>query len=64
MVVDKSPAKQGQIFNGYTVRAPEEINGNVEIVIVTPRYIYENVRRELSEQDMEVIDINQYLGIY
>ena len=64
MVVDKSEQKQGQVVEGYIVEPPENIGDRLQVIILTARYIYENVIDELSGRDIEVIDINQMLWMY
>ena len=64
MVIDKSKAKQGCIIEGYQVKAPEEIGDTLQVVIVSTRYIAENVREELLDQEIEVIDLNELLYVY
>lgn len=64
MVVDKSKEKQGQIVHGYLVEAPDNIGDKLQVVIVTTRYIFRSVIKELAERDIEVIDINQHLWVY
>ncbi len=64
MVVDKSVEKQGKVIEGYLIESPEEIGGRLQTVIVTARLIYEGVKKELEEGNIEVIDINQFLYLY
>lgn len=64
MVIDKSKEKQGHIINGYMVMPPEKIGSELQVVIITARYIFASVMEELSGQNIEVVDINQFLGIY
>lgn len=64
MVIDKSEEKQGCTVNGYVVKAPKDIYGNIQVLIVASRYILDSVRQELSGQNVEIIDINQLLYLY
>lgn len=64
MVVDRSREKQGYMIEGYQVKAPDEIDHNLQVVIVTPRYVFRSVEEELKEKNIEVIDINQFLWVY
>lgn len=64
MVIDKSKEKQGCEINGYLIKAPEDIEDNLHVMIVSSRNIAASVRRELAGRDMEIIDINQLLYIY
>lgn len=64
MVIDKDKKKQGCILEGYRVKAPEEIGNIVQVIIISSRYIYQSVVEELLGQNIEVIDINQFLWIY
>lgn len=64
MVVDRSPEKQGREIDGYCVSSPEKIGDRVKVIIVTARYILESVRQEVEQQDVEIIDINEFLAIY
>ncbi|MDE5931328.1 MAG: hypothetical protein K2H40_02440, partial [Lachnospiraceae bacterium] len=64
IVVDKSKEKRGKVIGGYLINPPESIGDNIKVVIVTARYIAESVRAELSEKEVEIIDINEYLAIY
>lgn len=64
MVVDKSKEKQGNIVNGYLVKAPEDIDDKIQVVIITARNIFHDVTKELSGKKIEVIDINQFFVLY
>ena len=64
MVVDKSKEKQGCTVDGFLIGKPEEICGNLQVVIVASRNIFRSVEQELKGQDIEVIDINQVLWVY
>ena len=64
MMIDKDKKKQGCILEGYQVKAPEEIGDILQVIIISARYIYKSVLEELSGQNIEVIDINQFLWIY
>ena len=64
MVIDRSKEKQGHVINGHIVMPPEEIGSKLQVVIITAKYIFPSIMEELSGRDIEVIDINQFLGIY
>ena len=64
MLIDKSKQKQGKTVEGYLVQSPKDIGDNLQVIIITARYIYENVIKEVAERDIEVIDINQVLWMY
>lgn len=64
MVIDKSKAKQGSMIEGYHVEAPEDIGDQIQVMIVSTRYIAESVREELFDRKTEVIDLNEFLCVY
>lgn len=64
MVIDKSHEKHGCIVEGYRIKAPEEIDHKLQVIIISSRYIFNDVEEELAGKDLELIDINQFLWIY
>ena len=64
MVIDKSREKHGCIVEGYRIKAPEEIDHKLQVIIISSRYIFNDVEEELAGKDLELIDINQFLWIY
>lgn len=64
MIIDKSKEKQGYEIGGYLIKAPEDIEDDIQVIIVSSRNIIASVRLELSGRNMEIIDINQLLYVY
>lgn len=60
-VIDKSKDKQGSCLQGHIVFAPEEILDKVNVIIISARFIYREVVKEVGGRKIEVIDINQFL---
>lgn len=66
VVVDKGKEKQGTTIAGYPIGIPEENYDRMQAVVISGRFIYESVKKELYENGKapEIIDINQLLKIY
>lgn len=64
MVVDKAKEKQGKIIEGYQIKAPEDLDEKINVIIITTRYILGDVVKELSGRRIELIDINQFFALY
>lgn len=64
MVIDGSQDKQGRTVEGYQIMAPEDINGQLQVVVVSARHICESVAERVSKWNIEVVDLNQFLFIY
>ena len=56
-VVDKDVNKHGNIINGYLIKEPEEVIGNIQVVMVCTFSFYTEVMMELQGKDFDVIDI-------
>lgn len=63
-VIDKALGKQGSQLYGYTVLAPQDVAKKIQVVIISARYIRDDVVREARMEEKEVIDINQFLCLY
>lgn len=64
MLIDRSEEKQGKMVEGYCVEGPEDMDGRIQAVIVTPQGIYPHVAEDLAGQDIVLFDLNQLLWIY
>lgn len=60
-VMDKSEEKQGSVIGSYQVMAPDKCMDRVQIIFVTPYFIYEDVKKEIGEREIEVIDLIKVL---
>lgn len=63
-IIDKAEDKRGNALYGYTVGLPEDILNRVQAIVISTRFIYDDVVREVGNENIEIIDINQFLCIY
>lgn len=63
-VIDRAKEKQGGTVEGYLVEAPEHLEKKVQVLIITPRYIFQEISEKVAGFSIEVIDINQLLRVY
>lgn len=56
-VVDKSESKCGEIVSGYIIRKPDEVIERIQVVVVCPFNIYEEVVSELQGKKVDVVNI-------
>ena len=63
-VIDVSEEKQGSQIEGFTISSPR-IMKNINIIIITSGKIHDSVVEMINQQGekMEIIDIDQYLGL-
>lgn len=62
-VMDKSEEKQGNAIGPYQIMAPEKCIDRVQVIFVTPYAIYEDVKKEVGERGIEVIDLINVLDM-
>lgn len=63
-VIDKAVSRQGQMLQGYRIVSPQEVLDKIQIIIISADSIYKNVVETVGDRQIEIIDINQFLGIY
>ncbi|MDE6386815.1 MAG: glycosyltransferase [Lachnospiraceae bacterium] len=63
VVIDKSRDKQGTELAGCKVAALHEVADDIQIIIISARFIYDDVVREVGNREIEVLDINRFLCI-
>ena len=64
MVIDKAVEKRGKRVEGYLIESPEGIENRLQVVIVTSRFIFKSVKKELSKSGIEVLNLEQLLYLY
>ncbi len=62
-VVDRSKDKQGTELCGFKVASLQEISDDIQVIIISACFIYEDVVRAVGDKNIEVIDINRFLCI-
>lgn len=62
-VVDKSENKCGEIVNGYKIRKPDEVIERIQVVVVCSLNIYEEVISELQGKKVDVVNIEDVVGM-
>lgn len=62
-VIDKKKEKQGKIIQNYKIISPEEGTKIVRLIIVTADSIYEDVVKEVTDNNITIIDIKKILNI-
>lgn len=63
-IVDKAEDKHGSILCGYTIVSPHDVIDKVQVIVISARFIYDDVVKEVGSEDREIIDINQFLCLY
>lgn len=63
-IIDKSEDKRGNILYGYTIGLPQDILNKVQAIVISTRFIYDDVVKEVGNESIEIIDINQFLCLY
>lgn len=61
-VVDRDEKKWGKIINGYIVKNPAAILGEIQVVMVSTYFVLEEIQAELSGKNIQVIDIGEVIG--
>lgn len=56
-VVDKDEKKWGRRIGGYKIKKPKEVLGKVEVVLVCTFELYIEVAKELENQRIDVINL-------
>lgn len=62
-VVDRSKDKQGTELYGFKIASLQEISDDIQVIIISACFIYEDVVRAVGDKNIEVIDINRFLCI-
>lgn len=62
-VIDRAKDKQGAEVSGCRVVFWQEVADDIQVIIVSACFIYDAVVKEVSDKDIEVIDINRFLCI-
>ena len=62
-VVDRSKDKQGTELYGFKIASLQEISNDIQVIIISACFIYEDVVRAVGDKNIEVIDINRFLCI-
>lgn len=62
-IIDRSENKQGNMMMGCKIVSPERILDDVQAIIISARYIYEDVVKEIEGSAVQIIDINQFFGL-
>lgn len=63
-IIDKAEDKQGSTLYGYTVAMPQEVLDKIQVIVISARFIYDDVAKEVKNKNIEIIDINQFLCLY
>lgn len=61
-VIDADESKKGQRICGYTVCGLEAAD-YIQAVILTPQFIKQEVRKKLGNRQIQIIDINEWIGL-
>lgn len=62
-VIDKSEEKQGSLWQGYKITSPDKVLDQIQVILISARFIYDEVVKEVNGREIEVIDMNQFLYI-
>lgn len=60
-VIDKAKGGEGCTWQGYTVVSPKQALEKIQAVIISAYSIYRDVKREVGNRNIEIIDVNQFL---
>lgn len=60
-VVDKDEKKWGKRISGYEIKKPKEVLGKVKAVLVCTLELYREVVKELENQEIEVINLEDII---
>lgn len=63
-VIDQSSARQGKSLCGYRIFPAKDVKDRVEVIIVSARYIYDDVVQEAGSGGKVIMDINQFFCLY
>ncbi len=63
-VIDQSSARQGKSLYGYSIFPAKDVKDRVEVIIVSARYIYDDVVQEAGSGGKVIMDINQFFCLY
>lgn len=62
-VIDRDKGKQGNSFFSYTIQSYEEVREDIQVIIVSALNAYEDVINIVNRSEIEVVDMNAFLGI-
>lgn len=60
-VIDRAKERQGKLVQGYIISSSEEVLDKVQVIVISARFIYEEIIKEIGDREIVVVDINQFL---
>lgn len=63
-VIDQDENKWGQKICGYRIMRPEEIIGEIQVIIASSNQVYEDLVNKLKTKDINVVNILEIIGKY
>lgn len=62
-VIDTDEKKRGQIICGHAVCCPKDMINSIQAVILTPQFIKQEVQEIFENRQIQIIDINEFIGL-